>query len=191
MNARQEKFAQEWLKDFNATQAAIRAGYSKRTAYSQGQRLLKNVEVDQLIQQLKQQAYQRNQMHIDEAISILSDMARFDLLDLYKKDGSFKDVHDIPKHARMAIKGLETTDLLDHKEKTFNGTLNKVKTTDRKAILEILLRYRGAFKLDNEQQKPESHTVEELEAELKLIDGKIKLMNELRGSATKKDRDKE
>ena len=42
-------FVDEYLLDLNATQAAIRAGYSPKTAYSQGQRLLKNDEVRQLI----------------------------------------------------------------------------------------------------------------------------------------------
>jgi phage terminase small subunit len=42
---KQSLFVAEYLKDLNATQAAIRAGYSEATAYSQGQRMLKNVEV--------------------------------------------------------------------------------------------------------------------------------------------------
>lgn len=42
---RQRRFAVEYLVDFNATRAARRAGYSPRTAYSQGSRLLKIVEV--------------------------------------------------------------------------------------------------------------------------------------------------
>lgn len=45
MTDKQKKFADEYLVDTNATQAAIRAGYSKKTAYSQGQRLLNKVEV--------------------------------------------------------------------------------------------------------------------------------------------------
>ena len=45
MTHRQELFVQEYLVSLNATQAAIKAGYSTKTAYSQGQRLLKNVEV--------------------------------------------------------------------------------------------------------------------------------------------------
>ena len=44
LNDRQRLFFKEYIVDSNATQAAIRAGYSKKTAYSQGQRLLKNVE---------------------------------------------------------------------------------------------------------------------------------------------------
>ena len=45
MTPKQEVFVREYLIDLNATQAAIRAGYSEATAYSQGQRMLKNVEV--------------------------------------------------------------------------------------------------------------------------------------------------
>lgn len=45
LTAKQQRFCDEYLIDLNATQAAIRSGYSEKTAYSQGQRLLKNVEV--------------------------------------------------------------------------------------------------------------------------------------------------
>lgn len=45
LSPKQQKFASEYLKDRNATQAAIRAGYSKHTAPQQGSRLLTNVEV--------------------------------------------------------------------------------------------------------------------------------------------------
>lgn len=46
----QRLFCFYYVKSFNATQAAIDAGYSEKTAYSQGQRLLKNVEVQKQIQ---------------------------------------------------------------------------------------------------------------------------------------------
>ena len=41
----QALFAQEYVVDFNATKAAVRAGYSEKTARSQGQRLLTNVDI--------------------------------------------------------------------------------------------------------------------------------------------------
>lgn len=52
LNHKQKQFYKEWLIDANATQAAIRAGYSKKTAYSQGQRLLKNVEGQKYLAEL-------------------------------------------------------------------------------------------------------------------------------------------
>ena len=45
LNEKQQRFCAEYLVDMNATQAAIRSGYSDKTAYSQGQRLLKHVEI--------------------------------------------------------------------------------------------------------------------------------------------------
>ena len=52
LNDRQQLFVTEYVKDMNATKAAERAGYSKRTAYSQGQRLLKNVEIKKAVDNL-------------------------------------------------------------------------------------------------------------------------------------------
>lgn len=45
LTPKQERFCAEYLMDYNATQAAIRAGYSEKTAGSAGNRLLKNVDV--------------------------------------------------------------------------------------------------------------------------------------------------
>lgn len=49
LNNRQRQFVTEYLIDYNATQAAIRAGYSKKTARSQGQRLLTKVDIKNAI----------------------------------------------------------------------------------------------------------------------------------------------
>jgi hypothetical protein len=73
--AKQQRFVEEYTVDFNATQAAIRAGYSERTAYSQGQRLLKDVEIDAAIQQ----RITALQMSADEAAIRMADAARFDI----------------------------------------------------------------------------------------------------------------
>lgn len=49
MNCKQQLFISEYLQDFNATQAAIRAGYSKKTAYSIGNELLKKPDIQQAL----------------------------------------------------------------------------------------------------------------------------------------------
>jgi len=55
LNDRQTRFAQEYCKDFNATQAAIRAGYSEKTAGQLGHELLKNVEIAERIEERKEE----------------------------------------------------------------------------------------------------------------------------------------
>lgn len=51
MTEKQKQFVNEYLIDCNATRAAIAAGYSEKTAYSQGQRLLKNVEIKTYVEE--------------------------------------------------------------------------------------------------------------------------------------------
>ena len=51
LTAKQQRFCDEYLIDLNATQAAIRAGYSKKTAYSIGNENLKKVEIKEYIEQ--------------------------------------------------------------------------------------------------------------------------------------------
>ena len=50
LNERQKLFVLEYQRTLNATQAAISAGYSPKTAYSIGQRLLKKAEIQQVLQ---------------------------------------------------------------------------------------------------------------------------------------------
>ena len=61
LTLKEERFCREYLLDFNATQAAIRAGYSIKTAYSIGQRLLKKPDISKLIENLvSNQIYDQN-----------------------------------------------------------------------------------------------------------------------------------
>ncbi|WP_254907628.1 terminase small subunit [Candidatus Enterococcus lemimoniae] len=60
MNNRQKIFVTQYLIDFNATQAAIRAGYSEKTARSQGQRLLTNVDIKNAIKEEREKIQDEN-----------------------------------------------------------------------------------------------------------------------------------
>ncbi len=71
LTPRQARFVEEYLLDLNATQAAIRAGYSKKTAYSQGQRLLKHVEVAAAIQKAQEARSERTKIDQDWVIERL------------------------------------------------------------------------------------------------------------------------
>lgn len=72
---KRKAFAAEYVKDWNATQAAVRAGYSTRTAYSQGQRLLKDVEVRAEIDRLSADIADQNDVEVREIIAGLRRIA--------------------------------------------------------------------------------------------------------------------
>jgi len=75
LNSKQKAFTVEYIKDRNATQAAIRAGYSFKTAYSQGQRLLKHDEVQETIAALQKAAEARAGITVDKIVARLNRIA--------------------------------------------------------------------------------------------------------------------
>lgn len=80
MRRKQQVFVEEYLKDFNATQAAIRAGYSPRTAYSIGPENLKKPEVEEAITK----AIEERAMGKDEDLLRLAEQARATLAPFFK-----------------------------------------------------------------------------------------------------------
>ena len=76
LNDKQKLFYKEYLIDSNATQAAIRAGYSKKTAYSQGQRLLKHVEGRRFMQELMAEKEKKLIADQDEVLKYLTSVLR-------------------------------------------------------------------------------------------------------------------
>lgn len=94
MTGKQQRFCDEYLIDCNATRAAIAAGYSKQTAYSQGQRLLKNVETKNYIAHQQEERSKRSLLTFEERQRILAEIAkdpnsnksdRIKALDVYNK----------------------------------------------------------------------------------------------------------
>lgn len=71
LTPRQQRFVDEYLLDLNATQAAARAGYSKRTAKAQGSRLLTNVAIQAAVSEAQQNRAERTELSQDWIIASL------------------------------------------------------------------------------------------------------------------------
>ena len=68
LTPKQQRFVDEYLIDLNATQAAIRAGYSEKTAYSIGDENLKKPEIKKAIEQAQQERQKRTLVTQDDVI---------------------------------------------------------------------------------------------------------------------------
>ena len=75
MNERQSNFLSEYLKTGNASESAIRAGYSKKTAYSIGQRLLKNVEIQKEIDRHRDNISKEAELTVSEVVKEIRALA--------------------------------------------------------------------------------------------------------------------
>lgn len=137
LTAKQAAFVREYLLDLNATQAAIRAGYSAKTAEQQGPRLLGNVGVAAEI--MKAQAYraERTQVDADWVLRRLADEADADLADLYDEHGGLKPVHDWPPIWRKGlVAGIDAEEI--RHDGAVVGMIRKVKLSDRVKRLELI-----------------------------------------------------
>lgn len=87
----QKAFADYYLETSNATESAKKAGYSEKTAYSQGQRLLKNVEVKAYIEERLDEIKSDRIATIDEVMSFYTKVMRGEEKDQFGLDASLTD----------------------------------------------------------------------------------------------------
>lgn len=170
VNARYRKFACEYLIDFNATQAALRCGFSPKTAYSQGQRLLKNVDIQRLISEGMKKAELRSEIKQDDIIAELAKIAFSSATDyiriktekvpveITEADGSKKLI----MKERQIARAIDTDSLMQHKK----GAVAKIRETkyglgietyDKIKALELLGKHFGMFR-DTDKENEDSST---------------------------------
>ena len=133
---RQEKFMEEYIMLDNATQAAKNAGYSEKTAYSQGQRLLKNVEIADEI--ARRRAEIRKTSITPERIV----REYLQLLNANMKDYAAWGPGGVKPRPSDALTEEQTAAISEIAE-TQSGI--KIKLHDKKGILDSLARIAGMF----------------------------------------------
>lgn len=146
---KQALFAQEYLLDLNATQAAIRAGYSPKTAYSSGQRLLTLPHVLEYIQKLKQERLKQLGLDAHYVLLRLVDIDQMDVLDILNDDMTFKSLREWPAVWRRYISGVDITAIFSGSgDERAAGVLKKIKWPDKVKNLELIGKHIsvGAFK---------------------------------------------
>lgn len=87
LTAKQKRFVEEYLIDLNATQAAIRAGYSAKTANEQGARLLANVSVQDVVSRKMAERSKRTGISQDRIVLELARIAFMKMTDIVNADG--------------------------------------------------------------------------------------------------------
>ena len=165
LNDKQRRFVNEYLIDLNATQAAIRAGYSPKTAYSHGDRLLKDIEIKKLIGERMSDREQRTEITQDRVLQELAKLAFLDIRKAFDSDGALKGIHELDDDTAAAVAGLDVIEMSSEDDKTCR--LKKVKLSDKRAALELIGRHLGMYKDKLEvvetsyvQTVPESESVE-------------------------------
>ena len=159
---KQKRFCEEYLIDLNATQAAIRAGYKEKTAYAQGQRLLKKVEAQEYLQELMDERSKRTEITADRVLRELAAIAFSDRTELAqvgeRGEVTFTPTEQLKEDIKKTIAGIE------------NGKYGtKVTTYDKVKALELLGKHLGLFNAGADN----SAALDKLDEVLGRIEGNI------------------
>jgi len=104
-------FATEYVKDLSATRAAIRAGYSAKTAKQAGSRLLTKVDVKAEVRRLMARVTDANEITAERTMREIARIAYGDIRTLYSEDGQLKPIHTLDEAQAAMIGGLEVEEV--------------------------------------------------------------------------------
>lgn len=151
LSPKRERFSQEYVIDLNATQAAIRAGYSPKTAKIQASRLLTNVNVQKRIAELKKGVSDKLEISHQDVLKRLAKWVDSDITQVLGL--SADEVKALPEEVRKLIKSFK------YRSKTYTQgesiiTEDFVECTfvDKETAQGMINKHVGFYEVDNKQK---------------------------------------
>lgn len=137
---KQRRFVDEYLIDLNATQAAIRAGYSAKTADQQGSRMLANVKVQQAIAERMAVRSKRTGVNQDRVVLELAKVAFAKITDIVDSNGRIKE--DASPDDLACIESIKYKE----SDNEYGGSVEReVKIASKLKALELLGKHLGMW----------------------------------------------
>jgi phage terminase small subunit len=140
---KQSAFVREYLVDLNATQAAVRAGYSARTADKVGSELLGKTRVREAVDEALRGRAVRVEVRQDDVLRELLNLALVDIGDAFDGEGRLKDLSAMPPGVRRAISSIEVEEHAD--EDGILVVTRKLRFWDKPKSLELLGKHLKLF----------------------------------------------
>lgn len=143
LTPKQQRFVSEYLQDLNATQAAIRAGFSAKTAKQAGSRLLTNVDIAAQIKSATAEqlgAADLSAVKTKQAIGLQVDR---DIRQLFDESGNLIPIHKLSREAAAMIASFEIVKRNITAGDGAVDVLHKIKLEDRKGYVEMAAKHFG------------------------------------------------
>lgn len=171
LTKKQELFVSEYLIDLNATQAAIRAGYSERSAKEVGCENLTKPNIQDAIQEAQNKRLEKNEVNADYVLKRLIEIDEMDVADILDDGGHIKPITQWPKSWRRTISGLDIQELMMGEVKT---VLRKIKWPDKVKNLELLGKHIDVQAFKEKREVEGELTVNNLIAEISESNGETR-----------------
>lgn len=140
---KQKLFCKYYLISFNGTKAAIEAGYSKKTAYSIANELLKKKEIQEYLNSQKNEIFKKVDVTKERVLQEIGRIAFSDIRKLYNDNGSLRTVKDIEDDSAACIAAVEVFEEFSGRgeDREHIGNTVKVKLWSKEKGLEMLAKH--------------------------------------------------
>ena len=136
LTPKQKRFCQEYLIDLNATQAAIRAGYSPKTAGRIGNENVNKPVIVEYLNELKMEREKNVKIDSDYVLKRLTEMDSLDIADIIEDDGTAKPIKQWPKAWRISISAVDISKIVQADDVAV--VVSKIKWPDKTKVLEMI-----------------------------------------------------
>ena len=148
LTPKQQRFVAEYLIDLNATQAAIRAGYSPRTAKQQGSRLLTNVDIAAEIGTRRTRQLETADLSAARVLEELRRLAFADIRGFFDERGNLRPIQDLTPEQGSALASMEVIIKNAKAGDGITDEVHKFKVWDKTRALDTLAKHFGLLKED-------------------------------------------
>jgi len=148
---KQKRFCEEYVIDLNATQAAIRAGYSANTARTTASQYLAKRNIQDYVLELQQKLSENTQISAERVLKEYASLGFANAADFYEPNGEPKPINELTKEQAKSI-----SKVIRKVVKTDNGTeitTFSYQFHDKLKALENVAKHIGFFEKDNDQKK--------------------------------------
>ncbi len=140
---RQERFCREYVVDLNATQAAIRAGYSSKTANRIATKILSKAVIKKKIAQLQSEIAKRTEITADMVVRELAAIGFADVRECFDQLGNIINPKKLPDSIAKVVAGI---DVIEVKK---DVKVKKLKLWNKVAALESLAKHLGMYQQES------------------------------------------
>ena len=143
MTEKQRRFVSEYLINLNATQAAIRAGYSEKCAAEQGYDNLRKPQIAAAIAEGQAKRFEKAELSADRVLEEMRRIALADPLAYWDEDGDLKPIKELTAEQAAALAGFEVVIKNAKAGDNQTDTVHKIKFWDKVRMLEQLGKHFG------------------------------------------------
>lgn len=172
MTPKQQRFVEEYLIDLNATQAAIRAGYSAKTAYSIGEEILRKPEVAAALSLAQAARAIRTEITQDRVLAELARIGFADVRRLFTEGGTMITPSDLDDEIAPAVASVEVVErrIRGEDDKIEVEHVRKIRLNDKLGALTQIGRHLGMF-VDKVELSGKVGLAERLEGARRRVEG--------------------